>query len=83
MTSPTAGPAPSDAIAFWDLTNASTGTSASSSSVGRGHGAGPPGPIRTRSDVPPPKDDAQPGDVPAMHLPRSAARVGASATAQR
>ena len=39
--------------------------------------------VRSRYDVPPPKEDAEPGDVPAMLLPRSAARAGARAKAQR
>ena len=39
--------------------------------------------VRSRYDVPPPKEGAEPGEVPAMPLPRSAARAGARAKAQR
>ena len=39
--------------------------------------------VRSRYDIPPPKDGAEAGDVPAMLLPRSAARAGARAKARR
>jgi hypothetical protein len=42
--------------------------------------------VRSRYDIPPPKDEAdatEPGDVPAILLPRSAARAGPRARARR
>ena len=94
---------PSDAIAFWDLTNRQDwhvcelqqrGTRSRSWVAGRysnqepsvhafdlmavdryaADGVGTKRTVRSRYDVPPPKDAAEPGEVPAMLLPRSAAR---------
>jgi glycine betaine catabolism A len=103
---------PSDAIAFWDLTNRQDwhvcelqqrGTRSRSWTAGRysnqepsvhafdlmavdryaSDGIGSRRTVRSRYDIPTPKDDAEPGDVPAMLLPRSAARAGARAKARR
>jgi Rieske 2Fe-2S family protein len=108
---------PSDAIAFWDLTNRQDwhvcelqqrGTRSRSWTAGRYSnqepsvhafdlmavdryaldGVGSRRTVRSRYDIPPPKDptegEAGPvGDVPAILLPRSAARAGARARARR
>ncbi len=103
---------PSDAIAFWDLTNRQDwhvcelqqrGTRSRSWTAGRysnqepsvhafdlmavdryaSDGVGSRRTVRSRYDIPPPKEGAAAGDVPATLLPRSAARAGARAKAQR
>ena len=102
---------PSDAIAFWDLTNRQDwhvcelqqrGTRSRSWTAGRysnqepsvhafdlmavdryaGDGIGSKRTVRSRYDVPTPKEDSEPGDVPAMLLPRSASRSAARAGAR-
>lgn len=47
-----------------------------------GDGVGSRRTVRERYDVPPPKPEVD-GDVPAVLLPRSAARTGARTRAQR
>jgi Rieske 2Fe-2S family protein len=104
---------PSDAIAFWDLTNRQDwhvcelqqrGTRSRSWKAGRysnqepsvhafdlmavdryaGDGVGSRRTVRSRYDLPTPKDELFEGDVPAIRLPRSTeARTGARAKAQR
>jgi Rieske 2Fe-2S family protein len=104
---------PSDAIAFWDLTNRQDwhvcelqqrGTRSRSWVAGRysnqepsvhafdlmavdryaNDGVGSRRTVRSRYDMPTPKDELFEGDVPAIRLPRSTdARAGARAKAQR
>ena len=102
---------PSDAIAFWDLTNRQDwhvcelqhrGTRSRSWTAGRysnqepsvhafdlmavdryaRDGVGSRRTVRERYDVPTPKETAE-GEIPAVLLPRSAARAGARAKAHR